>query len=241
MVPLLVPWLGIALVDFGFVALGILVVLATAEAGPATTGGVMLQIVAAVQVVAIMTLRVSLLDTVRRVALDGPGSVGDAAEIARGMLQRLGPAFMVTVVVGLIVSIGLVLCILPGLVALFFFAFAPYLVVARNRRVMDALRESAKWATREWLLLLTALVVVVVAVGLWSVLAGLLAAVGFGATVGVPVGLIGSWVINTVVGYLAFLWWGAVYVTADSRRQVRSLRESRPGGGDREGPRTYEY
>ncbi len=238
---LLVPWLGIAVVDFGFVALAVAVTLIAANAGPGTTGGVLVQIIAVLQGIAIMTLRVALLKTLRDVGMQGPDVVGTAGAVARDIIDRIVPAFLITLVMGIIVTVGLALCVLPGLIALFIFAFAPYLVVARGRQIMDALRESVRWAGREWLLLLTALVVAIIAVGLWSILIGTITAIGVRPTVAVPVGMVVGWLGNTILGYLVFLWWGAVYITADSHHQVESLRKTAPGADQSEGPRTYEY
>ena len=231
---LLGPWLAIALVDFGFVAISIGALLIAGSAEPTTGVGVFIQLLTIVQVVAVMTLRVALLNTLRDVALGGPTAVGNLGAVVNDVRRRLGASFVITVVVGLIVSIGMVLCILPGLVALFFLAFAPYLVVARDMAVMESLRESARWAAREWMLLLTALVVAVVAVAALMMAAGVASAVGLRPSTGIAVGLIGGWAVNTLVGYLAFLWWGAVYVTAESRQQIQSLRETAPRG-----PSTY--
>ncbi len=232
---LLAPWLVIAAIDFGFVAISIAAVWIAGTADPTTGVGVLMQLVGVVQVVAVMTLRVALLNTLREVAFGGPGSMDRLGAVVGDVRRRLGPAFVITVVLGIIVSIGMVLCVLPGLLALFFFAFAPYLVVSRNYEIVESLRESAKWAAREWALILSALVVAVIAAGAIMVVTGIISAVGLRPTMAVPVGLVGAWVLNTVVGYLAFLWWGAVYVTAESRQQLETLRRTAPSG-----PTTYE-
>ncbi len=225
---LLVPWLGIAAVDLGFVAITIGVVVATGAFEPGMGAGWLVQLIAFVQVIAILTLRVALLNTLRDLVFQGPGAVGSAGAVARSMMERLAPSLGITLVVGALVSIGMVLCIFPGVVALFFLAFAPYLVAARKLPVGEALRTSAQWASREWVLLLTALVVAVVAVSIMACTMGVAVELFTGAMASATGGYISTWVLNTVLGYLAFLWWGAVYVTAEGRQQVESLRETAP-------------
>ena len=227
---LLVPWLAIALVDFGFVALGVLTVWLFGTADPATAGGMIAQGIGVVQMVVILAFRVALLNTLRDVALGGAEAVRDWGAVAQDVFGRFWSSLSITIVFLLIVSIGFVLCVLPGLVALFFLAFAPYLVAARGDTILDGLRRSAIWATREWALLLSAVVVAVLALGLMGCVMGLLSGVFARDVLAVPVGLAGGWLVNTIIGYLAFLWWGAVYVTAESREQMETFRETGPGG-----------
>lgn len=237
---LLVPWLAIAVIDFGFVAISIVIVLAAGSADPTTGAGLAVQIVGFVQALAVLSLRVALLKVLRDVAFDGPRVGPDYGGVARSIGKRLVPSFLITVVVGAIVAVGTALCVLPGLIALFFLAFAPYLVAATDSSIGGAIRESTRWAQREWVLLLTALVVGVIAVGIMACAAGVAGGLGARPAIAVPAGLIGGWVVNTIIGYVAFLWWGAVYVTAESRMQVESFRKTAPGGGSPGGYEGYD-
>ncbi len=231
---LLVPWLAIAAVDFGFVALSVAVVWLAGGAEVGAGAGLAIQLIAIVQVILILSLRVALLSTVRRVAFEGAEAVGSLGAVVQNMIGRIGPSILITLVMGIIVTVGFILCVIPGLVALFFFAFAPYLVAARGTEIVAGLQESARWARREWLLLVTALLVAIVVSGAIACVVGLVTGAGFRAVVAVPAGLFGGWVFNTILGYIAFLWWGAVYVTAESRMQVQTLRRTAPVSG--EGP-----
>lgn len=254
---LLVPWLGIAAIDFGFVALAVLSVVMAGTADPGTAGGTAVQAIGFVQAIAVLTLRVALLRTLRDVGLHGASAVGSPGAVFRDVARHIVPAFLITVVAGLVVGIGFVLCVLPGLVALFFLAFAPYLVVAQGESILDGMRRSAEWAWREWPLLLSAVVVAMIGGGLMACVMGAIGGLITGTVAAVPSALVGGWIVNTVVGYVAFLWWGAVYVTAESREQVETLQKTAPEGavvpgsekhrrgadttgGGRRGPKIYE-
>lgn len=232
MTTLVVPWLAIALIDFVFVGVSVLIIVATggAEAGRGGLG--MIQFIGFVQAVAVMTLRVALLHTLRDVAFRGPAAVRDFGAVAQDLARRLVPAFAITIVVGAVVTVGMMLCVLPGLVALFFLAFAPYLVVGKRMAIGEALAESVRWASSEWPVLLSALVVAFFATGILACVVGLISGFGAAPVLAMPAGLVGGWVVNTILGYVAFLWWGAAYVTAESNRQVDSLRQT--AGSDRD-------
>ena len=225
---LLVPWLVIAGIDFGFVALSVISVWIAGTAGVGTAGGVAMQVFAVLQGIVVLTLRVALLKTLRDVALQGPSAVYNLGTVARDVGSRIVPSLLITLAVGAIVALGMLLCVLPGLVALFFLAFAPYLVAAQGMSVVNGLRRSATWAAREWPVLLSAIIVAVLAGGLMGCVMGLLGSVTARDVIAVPAGLFGGWIVNTLFGYLAFLWWGAVYVTAESRQQVETFHKTAP-------------
>lgn len=68
---------------------------------------------------------------------------GRKAELGRMFSgYSVGKAFIVNIVVGLIVLVGMCLCFIPGLVALFLLYFAPIAVVDEDRSVGDALGAS---------------------------------------------------------------------------------------------------
>lgn len=230
----LVPWLAIAAVDFIFVAVSAALIWGQSGSEPLPAGGaqaVVLQTISAVEIAVVLTLRVLLFRALRDLAMLGPSSVMSLREVARGMLSRLVPTFLVNILVGAIVSIGLVLCVLPGLVAIYFLAFAPYLVAVGQSGVLDAITRSATMARRHVVLLLTGFAVAAVFAGVMGCSLGASAAVIQG-TAGVAGGLLVGWVLNTVLGYLAWLWWGAVYITAEQRDQAWRIRKSAVSGSE---------
>jgi len=224
----LIPWLVIAAVDLLFVLASVALIWgwSTTEALPA--GGVeavLLQGISALEIAVVLTLRVLLLKALRDLAMLGPSAVGSLGRVLKGILPRVGPTFLVSITVGAIVTVGLALCVLPGLVALYFLAFAPYLVAVGQSRVGESLVRSATMARRHVVLLLTGFAVAAVFAGVMGCSLGASAAMLQGSA-GVAGGLLVGWVLNTVLGYLAWLWWGAVYITAEQRDQAWRIRKS---------------
>lgn len=236
---LLVPWMVIAFVDLVFVGISIAIYAAAGGARMGAGASIFTQLVTLLEVVVVMTLRVALLKVMRDVAFRGPVAVRTLQTVGLEMGRQLVPALAVTVVTGAAVAVGFALCVLPGVVALFFLAFAPYLVVARGLPLGEGLVESARWASRQWVLLLSALIIAVLAGGFMACTVGLVGSFGTGSALSAPAGMVAGWVANTVLGYIAYLWWGAVYVTADSAEQVTALKESAPR--PTEMPSTYPY
>ncbi|TXD39124.1 hypothetical protein FRC98_01600 [Lujinxingia vulgaris] len=224
----LVPWLAIAAVDFVFVAVSAALIWGQQAGDPLPAGGmqaILLQSISALEIAVVLTLRVLLFRVLRDLAMLGPSSVMSLRDVVRGMLARLGPTFLVNILVGAIVSVGLVLCVLPGLVAIYFLAFASYLVAVGQSGVLEALTRSATMARRHVAILLTGFAVAAVFAGVMGCSLGASAAVIQGSA-GVAGGLLVGWVMNTVLGYLAWLWWGAVYITAEQRDQAWRIRKS---------------
>lgn len=56
--------------------------------------------------------------------------------------RNIGPMILLTVILGILVSIGYVLCVLPGLVVALFVIFAPLLLIDRNLSPIDAIKAS---------------------------------------------------------------------------------------------------
>jgi hypothetical protein len=231
----LVPWILTALVDFVFVAASVLLVLLWGGTRPwermPTGVSAAIQIIAVTQVLIVYTLRVALFKTLRDVAYEGALAVGTPGRVFRDLSPRLVPVLLTNVVVFALIGVGFMLCVLPGLLAMFFLAFAPYLVAAHGHRLGDALQHSARIARHQWLLLLTALVVAIAAAMVFS-------CVGLGTNLALAqplgrfamgLGMIGTWVVHTVVGFLAWMYWGAVYLTAESGEATQTYSsESSP-------------
>ena len=224
---LALPWLAIAAVDLVFVGISIAVILAVgAEVGRGGYG--LVQFIGIIQAIVVLTLRIALLSVLREMAFKGPTAVTSYSEVLRLSGHRLGASLGITVVFGIALTVGLALCVLPGLLVLFFFAFAPFLVAAKGLGVFESLGESARWAQREWALLVTAFAVAFVALAGLACVTGVITAIGGQTVLAITFGLAGGWVVNTILGYLAFLWWGSVYVIAEEREQLYNLEASKP-------------
>lgn len=218
---LVVPWVVTALLDLAFVAASIL--LAWVWSSPMDGGwGAMLvmRLVTALQFVVVYTLRIALYGPMRRVLFEGEGAYpGGWQEMFRSIVPRLLPVFVINLAVGAVVAVGLMLCAIPGIVAMFFLAFAPYLVAACDRSVGSAFTESFKLAVDHWAVLLTAVVVILgVAILIGGVTMGGMAV--FASTLGrgsIVVGYLGMWVVHTILGFFAWIYWGSLYSTVVRR------------------------
>lgn len=220
---LVVPWLITALFDLAFVVASIVLAWVWSNAGDITGTGdwlamFVMRLVTALQFVVVYTMRIALYGPMRRVLFEGEAAYpGGWQEMFASISSRLLPVFVINVAVGAVVAVGLMLCAVPGVVALFFLAFAPYLVAARNRSVGSAFTESFKLAADHWAVLLTAIVVVIgVAILLGGVtMGGMLV---FGEIMGrgaIVVGYLGMWIVNTVIGFFGWIYWGSLYSTVD--------------------------
>ncbi len=218
---LVVPWLITAAVDLLFVLASI--GLAWVWSTPMDSGwGAMfvMRLFTALQFVVVYTARVALFGPMRRVLVSGEGAFpGGWQEMFRSIVPRLLPVFIVNLAVAAVVTVGLMLCVVPGVAALFFLAFAPYLVAACNRSVGVAFTESFRLAIDHWLVLVTAIVIAfgvsillgAVTMGGAAVFAGMM---GRGAIV---MSYLGMWVVHTVIGFFAWIYYGALYTSVSEK------------------------
>ncbi len=222
---LVMPWLITAAFDLVFVVASIL--LAWVWSSPLDGGWgamVVMRLVTALQFVVVYTMRIALYGPMRRVLFEGEKAYpGGWQEMFNEIMPRLLPVFIINVAVAAVVAVGLMLCAIPGVVAMFFLAFAPYLVAARKRSVGSAFTESFKLAVDHWAVLVTAIVVMIgvmvmlggVTMGSFAVLGAMM---GRGAIV---VGYLGMWVVNTVIGFFGWIYWGSLYSTVDKSAGLR--------------------
>ncbi len=103
------------------------------------------------------------------------GKKGTVGELFTHTDQLL-PLFIVNVVTGIIVFIGSVLLIIPGIVAMVFLLFGQYLVIDKKMKPMDALKHSMQMAKPNFWMLLGFIVVILLlnTVGVLALLVGVL-------------------------------------------------------------------
>lgn len=87
--------------------------------------------------------------------------------------ENLGPYVVVAIVLGIAVSIGLLLCLLPGLIAIFLFMFAPFLALDEGMGVGEAFRTSYRMVMENIGTVLVAALINIVATLLGGILWGL--------------------------------------------------------------------
>jgi uncharacterized membrane protein len=88
--------------------------------------------------------------------------------------ENLGPFIVVAIVFGLASFAGLALCILPGLVVIFLFQFAPFYALDKGQGVGQAFGNSFRAVTANFLPVLLAAIINIVATWLGGLLFGLL-------------------------------------------------------------------
>lgn len=88
-------------------------------------------------------LRIGIYRAALKVTRGGAPAIGDLTST-----EHLVPFIITSIVTGLAIVIGTILCILPGIVAAFFFAIAPLYSLDRGAGVGDAIGKSASAATK---------------------------------------------------------------------------------------------
>lgn len=175
----------------------------------------------------VAALFVGLYKPIRLLLVQGPGSVVGVGGALKLAWSRFLPALAITLIVGVCVAVGAVLCLLPGLVVLFFLVMAPYLVAAVDQDIGDSLRRSIDLAK-------TNVGVIIAGVGILIAVAIVLAIVQFGL-VAVSVSVLGLavgtmvvapivFILGAAIGYLTFLFFGALYVTVETSASGEAIR-----------------
>ncbi|QDG50524.1 hypothetical protein FIV42_07195 [Persicimonas caeni] len=139
------------------------------------------------------------------------------SELRTEMFSNFGKTALVTLIYLVMVGLGGVCCILPGLVAAFLFLPAPYMTSAMGLGVFASLSESLQWVKRHWLLLVVA-VAVSMLMAVFMIAAQFMAAPVLTAMFGKTGILLVNgltWLLGAIVGYFGWMFSGAVYITID--------------------------
>jgi uncharacterized protein involved in cysteine biosynthesis len=102
------------------------------------------------------------------------------AELRGEAMTKLGPYVGWTILAGLIISVGVLLCVLPGLIAAFFLLFVPFLAIEMTRGVnplvgsFNAVKEKAG----SLILLFLVFVAIVIGLGIVSFVLGFIPLLG---------------------------------------------------------------
>jgi len=126
-----------------------------------------------IQILSFVISTVALLGITRAALMITAGEPVDFAKAFQ--YDRWGDWFVFAIVYGLMVGIGLALCLIPGLFVLAFFGLAPFYVVDGHMRLGDALTASRQAATSNGLALPVLLSIVVGALGVIACFIGILA------------------------------------------------------------------
>lgn len=88
--------------------------------------------------------------------------------------ENLGKYIVVAIVYGLLIGIGIVLCVIPGIIAAFLFQLAPFYALDKGQGVSDALSNSFRATTQNFVPALLMTLINVVAAFVGSILFGVL-------------------------------------------------------------------
>lgn len=103
------------------------------------------------------------------------GKTPEVSDIATG--ENLGPYIITAIVTGLAIIVGLVLCIIPGLIAAFLLAFAPLLALDKGMGVGEAIKKSVEMTTQNVVPCILLAIINAVAAFLSGILFGIFAIV----------------------------------------------------------------
>ena len=87
---------------------------------------------------------------------------------------KVGPVLITQLLVGAVVLVGTVLCVIPGLVASFFLAFTPVVVMVEGLSGQEAMKRSYNLVMGDWANLLVVLLILLLAALVLGFVAGLL-------------------------------------------------------------------
>lgn len=225
--PILAVWVGIFAIDFLFVLFAIVVSAVSFEGvfGSATefvfyglTG------VNVIRGVIMTALRASLFAPLKQMLVQGPQSVDGIGGVAKSALSRAIPVAITSVIVSVIVGIGVVFCVIPGLVAGFLLMMSTF-YAAVGHNPIEALTESFESAKKYWALLLGAVAVVIFVTGLIVIGGSITSAISIAilkeyAFIGIQ---LGNWLITALLGVVIWIVTGAVFVTIDTAESGESI------------------
>lgn len=212
--PLLVAWGIVAVIQLVLV---IIQVAAHYVLGPASLAFMFVSIPVLLLIgIVLGAVRFSLYRPMRSVMTDGPGAVPDLGSLQEPILSNFLNVMLASILYGLSVVIGLVFCIIPGLVAAVVFAMAPY-YAANGTPAVEAMRDAMESAQKHTVLL-------VAGMGASIVLAGFIQA-GVQIVVLIVSSFLGeyafivsqltSWMLQVAVGAAIWVILGGTFVTID--------------------------
>jgi hypothetical protein len=129
-------------------------------------------VAAAISIIIAAILQAAMMRAAAQATVGDPVDVGESY---RWGLRRFGSVLLVSILVGVLVAIGFILLIIPGIILLVFFAVSIPAVVVEGRRGTDAMRRSWNLVRRHFWHVLGVIVVAFIITGLVS---GLLGAIG---------------------------------------------------------------
>jgi hypothetical protein len=202
---------------------GVIVFVTGAESNEgvvAGIGGLMSSTIALLTSFIVLTLVSALFVVVRQVMLEGKSFEFDGALSI--IMERAPSALKVSLAFTVAVSVGIFMCLLPGLVALVLLPPSLYLVTARKMSVIEGFKKSANQVIENPIAFLTVYGVPFVA-GLMLGAATVMPRLIFGESILlVPVQVVAE-VISVGISFLAYLGFTGLCLLLESQETGRSL------------------
>ncbi|MFB6346625.1 MAG: hypothetical protein ABEK50_12775 [bacterium] len=159
----------------------------------------------------------SLLRPLKKIWLRDASERMTTGELLSDVKDRFFPAMGIMVLTMIIFMIGGCLCLLPGLLAMFFLSPAPYIVVEREAPIFGSLKISYQWAKNQWPVILILLIVTFsfgFCMGIVSGFMNLFLRMSLGSiSVFIVQGTAG--VIGMTLGFALFLFYGSCLIEVE--------------------------
>jgi hypothetical protein len=138
-------------------------------------------------------------------------------ELRAELFSGFGSAALASLLYMVVVGIGALCCILPGLVVAFIFLPAPYIASKKRFGVFDGFSEAWGWLKRHTsLFVVSGGVSVLVGIGVAALqYVAITVFVGRMGQTGILVANGAVWLLGVVVGYFAWMFIGSIFVTID--------------------------
>lgn len=146
------------------------------------------------------------------------------ADARRMTFSRFVPTALTTMAFFIASALGGACCVIPGLVAMYFLYFAPYLTAAEGRTPLQAIGESVSLSKRHSLLVfLLVAIALVITVGTMAIQFFSLSTFhSMMGDTGILVGSVATWAMGSFVGYFAWLYTGSVFLTVSKSESALS-------------------
>jgi len=166
----------------------------------------------------VASLQMAMFRPMRIALVQGTDELGGVGGTLKEVFSKFVPAFVVVLITGVVVAIGLMLCVLPGLIAAILMMFVGYLVVATDAGIGEAFGESFRLVKEN---LVAVLVAIVVLFTVGSLVAGCGWGIMFGAMALTPqygglIATITMFFINFTLFIFLNLFMGAFVTTIET-------------------------
>lgn len=159
----------------------------------------------------------------------GPSHLGSPIELMKSTFGNLIQVFVTMLLLGVTIGVGVLCCVIPGIIAGVLFGQAPYLVATRDQGIIESFQLSFERAKRHWNVLAIMFIIwiaVVVGAVLFTVITSLV--LGVISSFFAPIGYLGqpviSWIFSAVTLVIYFLVSSAAFTTIDELEGLDTIQ-----------------